>query len=512
MADNRNHTTRRRTQSSASRSGRTPTPRVHGYERQQATPAYSDRLSTTSPDNRYVRKRGLGTPAKIGIVVVILAVIALIGYFAYTSYANSVSANLQKGVDDDLRAALVETDMAKEPFYVLLMGTDGSEERSNSLEYAGDTFRSDSIILARIDPVGKKATLVSVHRDTRVDMGEYGMQKLNAAHAVGGAAYAVKVVSDLAGVDISHYAEIDFDGFRELVDAIGGVEVDVPVTIDDYEAGGHVSAGYQTLTGEEALVLARSRNTYADVAADPDMMRAANQRLVLSAIARKVLSSDIATIANSVRIASNYIKTDMSMDDIVGVAQAMRGIDPDTDIYTAMQPVTSEYSDDLWWAITDEEAWKTMMDREKAGLPPTEETEVDEATGTIVATAGDGPVDNSGRKDRVSVRNGTSTEGLAQEATSVLRAHGYENVMFGNAGRQDYAHTEIVYRDTNYREKAENLQLALGQGELVYDDTGDYIFEGQVLVLVGADWHKPPDNVFDYTANSVALKIGQIRG
>ena len=91
----------------------------------------------------------------------------------------------------------METDLANEPFYILLMGTDGSNDREASAEFAGDQFRSDSIILARIDPVDKKATLVSIHRDTLVDMGEYGQNKLNAAHAIGGAALTVKTVSKL---------------------------------------------------------------------------------------------------------------------------------------------------------------------------------------------------------------------------------------------------------------------------------------------------------------------------
>ena len=76
-----------------------------------------------------------------------------------------------------------------------------------------------------------------------VDMGEYGVNKLNAAHVFGGPALSVQTVSKLAGVDISHYAEINFDGFRDIVDALGGIEVDVPMTIDDEDAGGHLDAG-----------------------------------------------------------------------------------------------------------------------------------------------------------------------------------------------------------------------------------------------------------------------------
>ena len=140
------------------------------------------------------------------------------------------------------------------------MGTDGSDDREASEEFAGDQFRSDSIMLTRIDPVNKKVTLVSLHRDTLVDMGEYGQNKLNAAHAIGGAAMSVKTVSELAGVPISHYAEINFDGFKDIVDALGGVEVDVPMTIDDADAGGHLDEGLQTLNGDQALILCRSRH------------------------------------------------------------------------------------------------------------------------------------------------------------------------------------------------------------------------------------------------------------
>lgn len=171
-------------------------------------------------------------------------------------------------------------------FYMLLMGTDKSAAREQSTQYAGDTFRSDSMILTRVDPQNKKVTMVSMHRDTEIEIEGYGLQKLNASYAIGGPALAIKTVSQMAGVPISHYAEINFDGFEEVVDALGGVEVDVPMEINDDEAGGHVDAGVQTLSGEEALILCRSRHSY-DEYGDGDRYRAANQRLVLGAIAQE---------------------------------------------------------------------------------------------------------------------------------------------------------------------------------------------------------------------------------
>lgn len=114
--------------------------------------------------------------------VAALAVV-LIGAGAAFAYVQVLSGNLHAGLGN-VGQYLVKTNMTKEPFYMLLMGTDGSAERDESGDF-GDSYRTDSIMLARIDPVDKKVTLVSLHRDTMVDMGEYGVNKLNAAHEIG---------------------------------------------------------------------------------------------------------------------------------------------------------------------------------------------------------------------------------------------------------------------------------------------------------------------------------------
>ena len=415
------------------------------------------------------------------LVVVGVAVASVAGYFI------TINNNLHEGVDDSLRASLVKTDMANEPFYLLLMGTDGSAEREESEEYGGGGFRSDTIILARVDAPKKKATLVSIHRDTRVDMGEYGVQKLNSAHALGGPALAVETVSQMAGVPISHYAEIDFDAFCKMVDALGGIEVDVPVDINDDEAGGTLHAGLQTLNGDQALVLCRSRHTYEGTAADPDMMRAANQRLVLSAIARKILDSDIGTIANAVSLMSSYVTTDLDLNDIIGLAQAMQGLDPETDIYSAMEPAEGVYEDGVWWTVTLEDEWRKMMERVDAGLPPTESGQIDEKTGTIIATAG-GDFEVGEKTCWISVKNGTSKEGLAMSAVSLLNDAGFVNAAASSANSDDYKKTLIIYDDPANEYEAKQIAKALGQGEAMLND-GDWIYDGDFLVIIGADWN-----------------------
>ena len=424
-------------------------------------------------------------------LIATLAVV-LIGAGAAFAYVNVLSGNFRSGLGDTSKY-LVKTSLTQ-PFYMLLMGTDGSAERDESGDF-GDSYRTDSIMLARIDPVNKKVTLVSLHRDTMIDYGdEYGINKLNAAHVFGGPELSVKTVSKLAGVDISHYAEINFDGFREIVDALGGVEVDVPMTIDDEDAGGHLDAGLQTLNGDQALILCRARHAYDEIGPG-DEYRAANQRLVMAAIAKKLLSADVATMASTVQTLSKYVTTDLGVTDIIGLAQNMQGLDPSTDIYSAMEPTTSKYIDGVWYEVNNTEEWKAMMKRVDAGLSPTEGNVVDQISGTILATTGDGSASSAGEAGSggavksgatVAIRNGNGVSGAGLDAAERIQGLGY-SVNTSNADNFDYAKTIVVYKTAAEKEYAEAIVSKLGVGEAVQNDN-TYLFEEDFLIVLGADW------------------------
>ena len=468
------------------------TPETGDGDAGSAESGYSRRVSQAE----YTRQRKKRKRRKIvAVVAAVVLVVCLGGAGVAFAYLHTVSANLSDGIDGDLRAQLVETDLANEPFYMLLMGTDGSAEREASDEYANDPTRSDSIILARIDAPNHKVTLVSIHRDTLIDMGEYGQNKLNAAYAIGGPAMAVETVSKLAGVPISHYAEINFDGFRDIVNALGGVEVEVPMEIDDYDAGGHLDQGLQTLNGDQALILCRARHAYDDYG-DGDSYRAANQRLVLGAIAKKILASDIGTMADTVSALSEYVTTDLSVFDIIGLAQAMQGLDPSTDLYSAMEPTTSAYVDGGWYEYTNMTAWKEMMSRVDQGLPPTTEDVVDELSGTVLASTGSGETGATGSTDGqtitepktgfVAIRNGNGIEGAANEAAEKLEDVGY-TIETGNADGFDYSQTIVIYNYANQANEAKEIATTIGVGKAQLND-GTYSFSGDFLVVLGADW------------------------
>lgn len=169
------------------------------------------------------RRRGhtVRRVALIAVLGVLLSATTAAGLWFATIMGKLGDSNV---ITDNLRQILVDTDEAKDPFYVLLLGTDGRPGE--------DTYRADSIILARIDPTQKQATLISIPRDTKVVYNGSTM-KINACHTYGGAEAMVQAVNELCGVQISHYAEVSFDGMQSLIDSVGGIDINATDDVDD---------------------------------------------------------------------------------------------------------------------------------------------------------------------------------------------------------------------------------------------------------------------------------------
>lgn len=431
----------------------------------------------------------------ICLAILALVIIGAGSAFAYIAYLNS---QMNDGMTDEMREALVPTD-SSEPFYMLILGVDKSEARDESGEFAG-SYRCDTMILTRVDSKNKKVSMVSLPRDLQIqNMGAtasdpvgYGTNKLNAAYTYGGAALTVQTVSKIAGVSISHYVEADFDGFSAAVDAVGGVEIDVQIEIDDEHTGVYVPAGKQTLNGAQALSVCRSRHTY-DYLGDGDALRTAYQRQVLSAVAAKVLASDIGTIFNTVNSIVQYVNTDFDVNSVLSIAKALQGMTTN-DIYTASMPKTSKYVDGVWYDFVYSDQWETMMNRMDQGLPPAE-TQIDEATGIVISSGGatSSSVDaNSATSPvhaaaSVAVRNGTQTTGIATAAVEKLKSFGYTNVTAGNANSTDFETTLVIYDDDTYATDAQIIAAQLGCGTATKND-GTYTSSGNIMVVLGSDY------------------------
>ena len=434
----------------------------------------------------------------LGVFVTLFSLLAIGGGVAW-AYINMLNHNLSEGLDSAVKEVLVTKDTVEEPFYMLLLGTDQDLTRTETNVYNG-AYRTDTIILARIDPKSKKATLVSIPRDTRVEIEGHGQQKINAAYTFGGVSATISTVSKLAGVDITHFALVDMDGLAAVVDALGGIEVDVTMEIDD-EYTGHLDAGLQTLDGQQALIYARSRHNY-DKVGDGDEYRAANQRTVISAISNKLLASDVGTIANTVSMLSTYVQSDMNVADIVSLAQTMKGMSTEEDLYSATMPNTPVYENEVWWTDVNWKEWNTMMQRVDEGLSPTEETVVDKSTGITLSNAGDGGTDSPStssasasdmtysapKTGSIYVRNGTAVSGLAAEAADALTKVGYTVTETGNADSDDYAETIVVYEDDSQASEAQEIAGTVAHNAKVVKNDGKYNLLGDFLVVIGANY------------------------
>jgi len=146
--------------------------------------------------------------------------------------------------------------------------------------------RSDTIMLLHIPSNGGRAVLISLPRDSYVQIPGYGNNKINAAYSFGGPKLLVKTVEDNTGLRIDHYMGIGFGGLVNVVNAVGGVNMCVPHKVHDRASGLNLKAGCQTLDGAQALAYVRDRHTFTQ----QDLQRVQDQRVFLRALLRKVTS------------------------------------------------------------------------------------------------------------------------------------------------------------------------------------------------------------------------------
>ena len=310
------------------------------------------------------RQRRRGRVIRRGLLIGVLGVL-LVGVVTAGAWVTSLMSRLNDGevITSDLLATLTDSDVTREPFYMLLLGTDGRPGE--------ETYRTDSIILARVDPTDKEVTLISIPRDTAY-VYQGSTVKINAVFSYGGSDDMVQAVNDLCGVQISEYAEINFDGLKALVDAVGGIDIYVPEGdgVDDPEAGPVViEPGQQHMDGEAALTFCRARHQFAD----GDYTRMRHQRMVLGALAEKILNNlDVTTVPALMNQLADMVKTSLNVTDIVSLINAMHGMDVDN-MYSANLPSwagADTYINGQSFVFVDETALAKMMARVDAGEDP----------------------------------------------------------------------------------------------------------------------------------------------
>ena len=372
------------------------------------------------------------------VVAVLLVAVGVLGAYVYKEVQKqAINADLQLSKEESLKVDKELTQKSEErkraafeePFTVLLLGSDA---RADDPDMGA---RTDTIILVRIDPTKNRISMVSIPRDTRIEIEGQGFQKFNAAYTFGGPSGTIAEVKKLTGVDIDHYAEINFEGLVGLVDAIGGIDVVVDEVIDDEDAGGHIDAGEQHLDGEHALILARSR-----AYVDGDYSRQANQRKVIMAIINKGLTAPATELSGLIKASTKFLKTDkgIDFDFIYDLADQIRhNNDYPVEIYTASIPSSTATIDEISWVIADTAGVKALMKLFESGKDVSQGVSESSIAEDIAAARGTS-VDDPNLFDEGAIGTSYYDENVDYTTSPELYEEGYTEdggiVEYGNEG------------------------------------------------------------------------------
>jgi LCP family protein required for cell wall assembly len=277
----------------------------------------------------------------IGVAIVLVAV-ATGGFFAYRHLNKNITAISDKALGNDRPDEVAKKHGQDKPLNILLLGSDTRKGQTGHI--GGDTpGLSDTTILLHVSADRKLAYGVSLPRDAMVqrpacqrkdghgkDPG--GLSQFNAAYAVGGPLCTVHTVEKLTNIRINHFVVIDFNGFRKMVDSLGGVEVCVPKEVNDTTGHIYLPAGTYNVKGQRALDYVRVRHDIG-TAENGDIGRMKRQQTFLASMANKVVSAG--TLANPVRLykfldaATKSLTTDSelaSLNKLAGLAKSLKGI------------------------------------------------------------------------------------------------------------------------------------------------------------------------------------------
>lgn len=262
------------------------------------------------------RKRGIIRRLFFLFLVLFLGVGAYAGYLAFKTIqaADESYTELDRGTKSKLRE--VEVSAGKDPISILLMGV---EDYSSG----GENGRTDSLIVATLNPDLGTMKMLSIPRDTLVYIEEEGKEdKINHAYVFGGKDATIEAVERLLDIPIDYYAEVNFNGFKEIIDEIGGITVDVP--FDFWEKSDvdnskiYFTEGEMNLDGEEALAYARMRKR------DPrsDFGRNERQQQIISASIDQLMKPNSLLKIDEItdHIAQN-VETNMRLSEALGIQQ-----------------------------------------------------------------------------------------------------------------------------------------------------------------------------------------------
>ncbi|MGH3775788.1 MAG: LCP family protein [Pseudonocardiaceae bacterium] len=401
---------------------------------------------------------------------------------------------------DPHSAAITDAAAQRGDENVLLVGSDsrvGAQEEDNvgdSAEVAG--ARSDTVMVAHLPADRSQVVIVSFPRDLQIQRpqcdvwdpvsGSYtgridpgaSVAKLNTAYQIGGPLCVTKVVQHLSGLAMTRFVGVDFNGFKSMVDALGGVQICVEQPLKDSRLGTIIpQRGHTTITGATALNYVRARHIVGDPTSDYG--RIARQQRFLSALVRQVLSPGVLLNPAKLRglitaVAANTVGENVDSSTLLTLAQSMKGLDPANVTFVTV-PTTgtaNKYGNEELREPDTAALFRAIIDG--AALPG----EQPPSPQAPLARKADKPPDV-----RVQVLNGSRVAGAATRASESLQADGFGVLGVGNATY--LVDTTVIRYPPDQEAEARTLLATIPQAALQVDrgETAD-----NVVLVVGPDY------------------------
>ncbi|MGH7425106.1 MAG: LCP family protein, partial [Candidatus Methylomirabilales bacterium] len=372
---------------------------------------------------RRPRWRLPGLPGGIGLALKYVAIALVVATVLGGGLLTYASLKL-KGASQPVEA--ISPRKPDEPMNVLVLGSDSRavlpESDQERFDPTGQDRRSgrraDTIILVHLDEQRDKVVIVSFPRDLRVGYPEGKAGRINATYQRGPDA-VVGAIESFTALPIHHFVEINFVGFREIVDALGGVRVHFERAIREPDSGLNVPAGCVELKGDQALAFVRVRKI------DDDFGRITRQQIFLRLMAEKMISAR--TLMNPLKVlrlinqgfGAVTTDPDLSLGDVKALTLRLRGFDPER-VDMRVVPSTPERIGGVAYVIADQRQSDSLFAaiRERRPLPDFGRTGVSDIAPSDI---------------RISVLNGTTARGLAAAAAERLKGRGFEVMAVTNA-------------------------------------------------------------------------------
>jgi LCP family protein required for cell wall assembly len=395
------------------------------------------------------------------------------------------------------------------PLNILLMGTDTRTDQGGGFgsetEYGG-TGRSDTTILIHLSNDRKSAIAVSIPRDSVVNIpactkedGTTVTEKtdlFNSAFASAGPGCTVKTIETLTGITINHAVIVDFVGFSNVVDALGGIKVCLTEAIDEpveNGAGIQLPAGVQTLDGKNALGLMRARYSLAD---GSDLKRIERQQELLSITIDQVtkmnLITDLPALYKVLNAATSSLRMDAGLSDLDSLVTLTTSLSSMGSKNVSFVTVPYEGTPDgnhVQWTAAATELWSAIIN--DTGWPPSEV----EAAPSVAPTAEAENIVVKPSDVTAVVLNGTKRSGFGALTGEYLKTQGVNIAEVGNAPNKDTAESVIVHTSGNAL-KAQLIGQLLGITNIAEDPQ---LAGGDVAIILGNNapttWTAPANPV-----------------